>query len=182
VSPTVTLHFTQKLLIITFAIIVSPIRLLLKKSCTGIYVIRTSVSASRLKAPEVVLAYKSLSQVEQAFRSYKTVDLQVRPIFHHLADRVKAHIFLCMLAYYVEWHLRLALAPLIFDEDAPQQALAQRASVVEKAPRSDSAIRKIKRKQTIEELPVHSFQSLLADGSYCGQKSHSASPRNCQCF
>jgi hypothetical protein len=92
-----------------------------------------------------------------------TFDLQVRPIFHRLADRVKAHIFLCMLAYYVEWHLRLALAPLIFDEDAPQEATAKRASVVEKAPRSDSAIRKIKRKQTVEELPVHSFQSLLAD-------------------
>ncbi len=129
----------------------------------GIYVIRTSVSASRLKAPEVVLAYKSLSQVEQAFRSYKTVDLQVRPIFHRLAERVKAHIFLCMLAYYVEWHMRQALASLLFDEDAPEQATAKRLSVVEKAPRSDSAIRKIKRKQTVEELPVHSFQSLLAD-------------------
>jgi hypothetical protein len=72
-------------------------------------------------------------------------------------------LFLCMLAYYVEWHLRLAPAPLIFDEDAPQQALAKRTSVVEKAPCSDSAIRKIKRKQTLEELPVHSFQSLLSD-------------------
>jgi len=116
-------------------------------------------------------SYKSLSQVEQAFRSYKTVDLQVRPIFHRKPGRVKAHIFLCMLAYYVEWHLRLALAPLIFDEDAPQQALAKRQSVVETAPRSDSAIRKIKRKKTVEELPVHSFQSILTDESYCGQES-----------
>jgi transposase len=129
----------------------------------GIYVIRTSVSASRLQAPEVVLAYKSLSQVEQAFRSYKTVDLQVRPIFHRLAERVKAHIFLCMLAYYIEWHMRQALASLLFDEDAPQQATAKRLSVVAKAPRSDSALGKVKRKQTLEELPVHSFQSLLAD-------------------
>jgi hypothetical protein len=111
----------------------------------------------------VVLAYKSLSQVEQAFRSYKTVDLQVRPIFHRLAERVKAHIFLCMLAYYIEWHMRQALASLLFDEDAPQQATAKRLSVVAKAPRSDSALGKVKRKQTLEELPVHSFQSLLAD-------------------
>ncbi len=111
----------------------------------------------------MVLAYKSLSQVEQAFRSYKTVDLQVRPIFHRLAERVKAHIFLCMLAYYIEWHMRQALASLLFDEDAPQQATAKRLSVVAKAPRSDSALGKVKRKQTLEELPVHSFQSLLAD-------------------
>lgn len=129
----------------------------------GIYVIRTSVTASILKAPEVVLAYKSLSQVEQAFRSYKTVDLQVRPIFHRLADRVKAHIFLCMLAYYVEWHMRQALAPLIFDEDALEQALTERHSPVAPALRSESALHKVKRKKTVDDLPVQSFQSILSD-------------------
>lgn len=156
-------HFDTEITDSNFSYHRLPDKIAAEEKLDGIYVIRTSVAASLLKAPDVVLAYKSLSQVEQAFRSYKTVDLQVRPIFHRLANRVKAHIFLCMLAYYVEWHLRLALAPLIFDEDAPQQALAKRTSVVEKAPRSDSAIRKIKRKQTLEELPVHSFQSLLSD-------------------
>lgn len=129
----------------------------------GMYVIRTSVAASTLTATEAVLAYKSLSQVEQAFRSYKTVDLHVRPIFHRLADRVKAHIFLCMLAYYVEWHMRQAWAPLIFDEDAKEQAQKGRQSVVAPASRSDRALHKVKSKQSIEELPVQSFQSILAD-------------------
>lgn len=148
----------------------------------GIYVIRTSVAASILKATEVVLAYKSLSQVEQAFRSYKTVDLQVRPIFHRLAGRVKAHIFLCMLAYYVEWHMRQALAPLIFDEDAPEQAQKQRESPVEPALRSDRTLDKIKRKKTVDELPVQSFQSILSDARHRSEKSLPAQLKNCQCF
>ena len=148
----------------------------------GIYVIRTSVDASILKAPEVVLAYKSLSQVEQAFRSDKTVDLHVRPIFHRLANRVKAHIFLCMLAYYVEWHMRQALAPLIFDEDVPEQAQKQRDSPVAPALRSDRTLDKIKRKKTVDELPVQSFQSILSDARHCGEKSLPALLKNCQCF
>lgn len=129
----------------------------------GIYVIRTSVKAQLLAAEEAVRAYKSLSLVEQAFRSYKSVDLRVRPIFHHLADRVKAHIFLCMLAYYVEWHMREALAPLLFDEDDFQQAESKRQSVVAPAQRSDQALFKAQSKQTWDGFPVHSFQSLLAD-------------------
>ena len=129
----------------------------------GIYVIRTSVVAEKLTAPETVSAYKSLSQVEQAFRCYKSVDLQVRPIFHHLADRVKAHIFLCMLAYYVEWHMRQALAPLLFDEDDPEHAQLLRESVVAPARRSAMAQRKAQTKHTVDGLPVHSFQSLLAN-------------------
>jgi transposase len=129
----------------------------------GIYVIRTSVVAELLTAPETVSAYKSLSQVEQAFRCYKSVDLQVRPIFHHLADRVKAHIFLCMLAYYVEWHMRQALAPLLFDEDDLAHAQSLRESVVAPAKRSAHAQRKAQTKHTVDGLPVHSFQSLLAN-------------------
>ena len=156
-------HFHTEITDTNFSYHRLPDKIAAEEKLDGIYVIRTSVAASILKAPDVVLAYKSLSQVEQAFRSYKTVDLQVRPIFHRLADRVKAHIFLCMLAYYVEWHMRQALASLLFDEDTPEQATAKRTSVVEKAPRSDNAIRKIKRKQTVEDLPVHSFQSLVAD-------------------
>jgi hypothetical protein len=119
--------------------------------------------AEKLTAPETVSAYKSLSQVEQAFRCYKSVDLQVRPIFHHLADRVKAHIFLCMLAYYVEWQMRQVLAPLLFDEDDPEHAQSLRESVVAPAKRSANAQRKAQTKHTVDGLPVHSFQSLLAN-------------------
>ena len=85
----------------------------------GIYVIRTNVPAGELPAEEAVRSYKGLSRIERAFRSYKTVDLKVRPVHHRLEGRVRAHVFLCMLAYYVEWHMRRALAPLLFDDDDP---------------------------------------------------------------
>lgn len=129
----------------------------------GLYVVRTSVTAESLTSNETVQAYKSLSQVEQAFRSYKTVDLKIRPIYHHLETRVKAHVFLCMLAYYVEWHMRQALAPLLFDDDDKDGAQAQRASVVAPAQRSESATAKARTKRTADGSPVHSFQTLLAD-------------------
>ena len=83
----------------------------------GLYIIRTSLDEETLSATDRVKAYKNLSQVEQAFRSYKTIDLKVRPIYHYTAERVKAHIYLCMLSYYVEWHMRELLAPILFDED-----------------------------------------------------------------
>jgi hypothetical protein len=127
----------------------------------GLYVIRTDVSADNLDAASTVKAYKSLSTVEQAFRSYKTVDLKVRPIYHHLADRVKAHVFLCMLAYYVEWHMRECLAPILFDDD--QMALRECTSVVAPVERSDVAIAKAQTKRTCDGFPVHSFQTLLTD-------------------
>jgi hypothetical protein len=129
----------------------------------GIYVIRTSVPASALASAEAVQAYKLLAEVEQAFRSIKSVDLKVRPIHHRLEDRVRAHVLLCMLAYYVEWHMRQALAPLLFDDDDPTAAAAARASVVAPAKRSPSALRKATTKLTVDDLPVHSFQSLLSD-------------------
>jgi len=129
----------------------------------GIYVIRTSVPASNLTGQQVVATYKSLSTVERAFRSMKSVDLKVRPIHHHDPDRVKAHVFLCMLAYYVEWHMRRALAPLLFDEEDHEAAETQRTSIVAPAQRSLSAQQKAISKQTVDGFPVHSFRTLLAD-------------------
>lgn len=134
-----------------------------EKELDGIYVIRTNVPAESMPATAVVRSYKQLSGVERAFRSLKTVDLHVRPIHHRLADRVRAHVFLCMLAYYVEWHMRNNLAPLLFDDHDPAAARAQRDSIVKAAKRSPAAERKALTRQTPEGTPVHSFQTLLAD-------------------
>ena len=101
----------------------------------GLYVIRTRVSQAVLSAEQTVGAYKGLAVVERAFRSYKTVDLKVRPIYHYLADRVRAHVFLCMLAYYVEWHMRQKLAPMLFDDEDKALVHKQRASIVAPAQR-----------------------------------------------
>lgn len=129
----------------------------------GIYVIRTSVPSNALTGEQVVAKYKSLSTVERAFRSMKSVDLKVRPIYHHQPERVKAHVFLCMLAYYVEWHMRQALAPMLFDDADREGAQAKRTSIVAPAQRSESAQKKALSKQTADGLPVHSFRTLLAD-------------------
>ena len=129
----------------------------------GIYVIRTNVSPEVLSSEQTVRSYKRLSVVERAFRSLKTVDLKVRPIHHRLADRVRAHVFLCTLAYYVEWHMRAQLAPLLFDDDDPAQAQASRLSVVAPAKRSTKALRKAHTKRTDADQPVHSFRTLLED-------------------
>jgi transposase len=134
-----------------------------EQSLDGIYVIRTSVNKEALSGQEVVASYKSLSGVERAFRSLKTVDLHVRPIHHRLPDRVRAHILLCMLAYYVEWNMRRLLAPLLFDDHDKPQAQAARTSIVAPAQRSETAQRKARTKQTSDGLKVHSFQTLLAD-------------------
>ena len=125
----------------------------------GIYVIRTSVDTARMSAGDAVRSYKSLSQVERAFRSIKTVDLKVRPIHHHLEPRVRAHIFLCMLAYYVEWHMREAWRPLLFcDEELEAKALRDPVAPAE---RSRTALDKVHTKTLNDGSPVHSFQSLL---------------------
>ena len=129
----------------------------------GVYVLRTSVSGGTLPAESTVRAYKSLATVERAFRSLKTVDLYVRPIGHRLTERVRAHVFLCMLAYYVEWHMRQALAPLLFDDDDKATAEAQRGSVVAPAQRSPRGRRKAQTQQTDDGKPVHSLQTLLRD-------------------
>jgi transposase len=129
----------------------------------GIYVIRTDVPRDTLSAEDAVRSYKGLSVVERAFRSFKSVDLKVRPIHHRLANRVRAHVFLCMLAYYVEWHMRQALAPILFDDHDKASAEAQRKSVVQPAQRSAKALQKARTKRTEDDLPVHSFQTLLQD-------------------
>src|SRR5689334_19366734 len=133
----------------------------------GIYVLCTNLPAAQSGAAATVRAYKSLSGVENAFRSMKTVDLELRPVFHWTASRVRAHVLLCMLAYYLEWHMRRRLAPMLFDEHDPAGRDAQRTSPVAKAEPSPAAQRKTARKRTDRAegapLPVHSFHTLLAD-------------------
>ena len=126
----------------------------------GLYIIRTSVRSERMDAATCVRTYKSLAQVERAFRSIKTMDLKVRPIHHHLENRVRAHIFLCMLAYYVEWHMRQAWRELMFtDED---QAAKLVRDPVAPAKRSDAAMKKVLNLTLEDGSPVHSFQTLMA--------------------
>lgn len=127
----------------------------------GLYVLRTSVPAEQLSTEQTVAAYKNLSKAERAFRSLKSVDLKIRPIYHHLPDRVRAHVFLCLLAYYLEWHLRERLAPLLFDEEDPAAAAERRGSPVAPAQRSERTERKVHSRQTDDGWPVHSFQGLL---------------------
>lgn len=127
----------------------------------GLYVIRTSLEAQRMDAPSCVRSYKALSNVERAFRSLKTMDLKVRPIHHRLAERVRAHILLCMLAYYVEWHMRQAWAPLMF-ADTDQAAKATRDPVAP-AKRSAAAQRKAQSKVIDDGQPAHSFATLMAE-------------------
>jgi hypothetical protein len=133
----------------------------------GFYVIRTSVEDKALAAESVVGAYKSLARVERAFRSLKTVDLHLRPIHHWLASRVRAHVFLCMLACHVEWHMRECLKPMLFDDDDPTAAARERASIVAPAQSSPAALRKRASKLTANGGPVHSFHSLLRDLATC---------------
>ena len=129
----------------------------------GIYVVRTSLPAESFDDATTVRSYKSLALVERAFRCIKTVDLQVRPVYHWLADRVRAHVFLCMLAYHLEWHMRQRLAPMLFDDPDKHTAEALRTSVVAQAQRSPAAVTKQTTGLTPDGLPVHSFRSLLAD-------------------
>lgn len=142
----------------------------------GIYVIRTSEPEERLTPEDAVRSYKNLGQVEQAFRCLKSVDLLVRPIHHRDELRVKAHIFLCMLAYYLEWHIRKALAPLLFDDETLDRDRWLRDPVRPAQP-SSGAQRKKRERQTEDGLPVHSLKTLLADlGTRCRNRCrlHSA--------
>jgi hypothetical protein len=133
----------------------------------GIYVLRTSVAASDLDSTGVVSSYKALAQVERAFRAFNT-DLDIRPIRHRTEDRVRAHVFLRMLSYYLSWHLQARLAPLLFTDDDKPAARAARPSPVAPAARSPRALAKAAPKQTPGDLPVHSFATLLADlGTIC---------------
>ena len=127
----------------------------------GLYIIRTSVPLAQIDAAQCVRNYKALANVERAFRSLKTIDLKVRPIHHRTADRVRAHIFLCMLAYYVEWHMREAWRELMF-ADTDQQAKATRDPVAP-AKRSKAALTKAARHTLDDGTPTHSFSTLLAE-------------------
>jgi len=128
----------------------------------GIYVLRTSLPDQTLQRDEVVLRYKDLADVERFFRTLNT-ELDVRPIRHRLADRVRAHMLLRMLSYYISWHMKQALAPILFQDNDKPAAAAKRADPVAPAQRSDHALAKATRKRTPDNTPVHSFTSLLAD-------------------
>ena len=127
----------------------------------GFYMLRTSEPADRLPTAAVVRRYKDLTRVERAFRSLKTVDLHIRPIRHRVESRVRAHLFLCLLAYYVHWHLRQALAPLLFDDEDLEAERARRDPVLAAQP-SDSAKRKKRKRLTEDGLPLQSLETLMA--------------------
>jgi hypothetical protein len=152
-------HFTLDIHDDRFGFAIDQEKVAAEASLDGIYVVRTSLSEQRISDDDTVRSYKLLGQVERAFRSLKTIDLKVRPIRHRLEDRVRAHIFLCMLAYYVQWHMIEAWRPLLFcDED--QGAKATR-DPVEPAKRSEEALRKVHSKTLDDGSEVHSFQTLL---------------------
>jgi hypothetical protein len=133
----------------------------------GIYVLRTSVASGDLDSGAVVSSYKALAQVERAFRAFNT-DLDIRPIRHRTEDRVRAHVFLRMLSYYISWHMQARLAPVLFTDDDKQTAQAARPGPVAPAVRSPRALAKAATKQTPGDLPVHSFATLLTDlGTIC---------------
>jgi Transposase DDE domain len=156
-------HFTLTITDDTFAVVRNTDAIAAESRLDGCYVIRTNLDQATLAASDVVRAYKNLSQAERAFRSIKTVDLEIRPIHHRLSDRVRAHVLLCMLAYYLEWHMRQALAPILFDDHQRAEPAAARSSIVAPAQRSKAAQRKAATKRTDDGLPVHSFRSLLAE-------------------
>jgi transposase len=156
-------HFTLDIADASFSFARKHDQIAAEAATDGLYVVRTSLPAETLDDSATVRSYKSLARVERAFRCIKTVDLQVRPIHHWLADRVRAHVFLCMLAYYIEWHMRQCLAPMLYDDTDKDIAETLRPSVVAKAQRSPSAVTKQTTGRTEDGLPVHSFRSLIAD-------------------
>jgi transposase len=134
----------------------------------GLYVVRSSVDKSRMDSEKVVETYKSLAKVERAFRCMKTIDLSLRPIYHRNENRIRSHVFICMLAYYVEWHMREQLRPILFADDDREAAAASRPSVVAPAKRSPSAKRKDRNRRTDDGYPVQSFHDVLKDlGTLC---------------
>jgi hypothetical protein len=160
-------HFTINITDEAFGFAQNQAAIAAEAALDGVYVVRTNLPERQYAAADAVRAYKSLAEVEQAFRSLKTVDLELRPVFHWTAPRVRAHVLLCMLAYYLEWHMRRSLAPMLFDEHDPAERDAQRASPVVKATPSPATRRKTARKRTEsadgEPASAHSFRTLLAD-------------------
>jgi transposase len=134
----------------------------------GLYVVRSNVDETQMNSERVVETYKSLAQVERAFRCMKTVDLSLRPIYHRNEDRIRSHVFICMLAYYVEWHMREKLRPVLFADDDHESASVARKSIVAPAQRSESAKRKDATRRTSDDFPVQSFHDVLQDlGTLC---------------
>jgi transposase len=134
----------------------------------GLYVVRSSVEEKRMNSERIVETYKSLAKVERAFRCMKTIDLSLRPIYHRNEDRIRSHVFICMLAYYVEWHMREKLRPVLFADDDRESAAAARKSIVAPAQRSESAKRKDATRRTSDDFPVQSFHDILQDlGTLC---------------
>jgi hypothetical protein len=156
-------HFTRTITDADFTFARNDAAIAAEARLDGIYVLRTPVPQAELDAAATVRSYKALATVERAFRSCKTVDLEVRPIFHWNENRVRAHVFLCLLAYHLEWHMRQALRTILFDDHDPAAAQAQRSSPVSKAQVSPAARRKATAKRTDNGHPVHSFRTLLAD-------------------
>ena len=138
-------------------------KIAVEEELDGLYTVRANVEPELFDAEQTVRAYKDLSKVECAFRSMKTVDLKVRPIYHRRAQRVRSHVLLCMLAYYVEWHMRSALAPVLFDDHDPEAAQQQRSAVVRPAQRSPEAQKTAANKSAADDLPLPSFRGLMRE-------------------
>ncbi len=155
-------HFTIDITEDSFAFSRNQDRIAAEAALDGIYVLRTSLPEDTLTTNDVVLRYKGLEDVERFFRTLNS-ELDVRPIRHRLADRVRAHMFLRMLSYYLSWHLKQALAPILFQDNDKPAAHAKRTHPVAAAQRSNEALAKAARKRTADGTPVHSFTSLLAD-------------------
>lgn len=155
-------HFTIEITDDSFTFTRNTAAITAEAALDGIYVLRTSLPADTLGHDDVVLRYKGLEDVERFFRTLNT-ELDVRPIRHRLANRVRAHMFLRMLSYYISWHMKTALAPILFVDNDKPAAATKRANPVAAAQRSDDALTKAARKRTAEDTTVHSFTSLLAD-------------------
>ena len=155
-------HFTLQITDDSFTFTPNTEAIAAEAALDGIYVLRTSLPADSLPTDDVVLRYKGLEDVERFFRTLNS-ELDVRPIRHRLADRVRAHMFLRMLSYYISWHMKAAMAPILFVDNDKPAAAAKRATPVAPAQRSADALAKAARKRTTEDTPVHSFTTVLAD-------------------
>ena len=161
-------HFDLTITETSFAYTRNEDRIREEAALDGLYVVRSSVDKKRMDSDKVVENYKSLAKVERAFRCIKTVDLSLRPIYHRNEERIRSHVFICMLAYYVEWHMREKLRPVLFADDDQESAVAARKSIVAPAQRSESAKRKDATRRTSDDFPVQSFHDILQDlGTLC---------------
>ena len=154
-------HFDLKIADDSFTYRRKPDSIAAEARLDGLYVVRTSLAADAMGAAHAVGAYKALARVERAFRALKSIDRAIRPVHHWIEPRVRAHVFLCMLAYYVEWHLRQAWAPILFDDHDRTAAEAERSSPVAAAEPSPASIRKRGRRRSDDDVPVSSLRDLL---------------------